>query len=320
MSLSIILAHFSLGLILFFIINWIGKHSYSLGYLSMSIFAEEDEAPAFNFLIRVLSPIVYLFITAAILYTLKLDKYTEKYYLVNVHYILIRLTVNILTSRFLLLNWKNQFFYWICIITLSYLSYTHIIVTKKNLLPDVSNLANELWIIICVFIYQVFNNIRTSNENTIKRKNRYIERNFIKFKNEYSELINILENKKLIILAYSILIFENFNRPKIIRLVENFSFYVTSRPHSLGIMQVLTSIYIDDKESVKLGVKKIRNDYVSLTKRKNYKELHKYDPDYYLLLDIIERYNGGSKYRLEVEELYRIIEDKFFKNHKDKLL
>lgn len=58
MALDVIGIQISLGILLFFIINWIGKHSYSIGYISISIFVRAEEAPAFNYIVRVLTPVV----------------------------------------------------------------------------------------------------------------------------------------------------------------------------------------------------------------------------------------------------------------------
>ena len=63
-----------LGIGLFFLINWIGKHSYSIGYIEISMFVKTEEAPALNFLIRVLTPVVYIIIVSTILYYFGLDK------------------------------------------------------------------------------------------------------------------------------------------------------------------------------------------------------------------------------------------------------
>jgi hypothetical protein len=85
--MDIFIIQFTLGVILFFLINWIGKQSFSIGYMAISIFVKAEEAPALNFLIRVLTPIVYLIIISSILYSLNLDKYVTNIYLVNIYII-----------------------------------------------------------------------------------------------------------------------------------------------------------------------------------------------------------------------------------------
>ncbi len=224
-----------LGIALFFIINWIGRNSTTFGYLSLSVFVKADEAPAFNLIVRIISPIVYLLISAATLYYLGLDNYVDNFYMVSFYYITTRLLVNLLTDRYLLINWPKQILYWIIIMSLSYFIYIKIIITRNNLLPDFSNLANELWIIICVFLYQLFNNTTTANESTIDRKERYLKRKFVLFRKMYSEDIEVLKNSRLISLAYAILIYENFNRPYLYRIMALLHGYVDWFRMVLGI-------------------------------------------------------------------------------------
>ena len=59
-SWYIALAHFALAVALFFIVNWIGARAISVGYMQMDIVIQEDTAPAFNFLFKVLAPVVFL--------------------------------------------------------------------------------------------------------------------------------------------------------------------------------------------------------------------------------------------------------------------
>ncbi len=58
--MEILLAHVLLAALLFMIVNWIGRHSIASGYHQLTLFAKVDEAPAFNFVFRVLAPTVFL--------------------------------------------------------------------------------------------------------------------------------------------------------------------------------------------------------------------------------------------------------------------
>jgi len=218
----------TLGIILFFIINWIGKHSYSIGYMEISLFVKTEEAPALNFLIRVLTPIVYLIIVSTILYYIHLDRFVINIFLVNIYYVIFRLFFNLLTNRGRLLNWYRQFLYWTAIIIISYVTYDKLIKTKTNILPDFTTVANELWIIILIFIFQVTNNIRLSKDATIKRKQRYLKSRYYHLKGLYGDIIkDITKNEILEAVTFSIMIYEDFNRPKIARFLENIKFKLT---------------------------------------------------------------------------------------------
>lgn len=306
------LVHFALGVLLFFIINWIGKHSYSVGYMEISMFLKIEEAPAFNFLYRIISPIVYLFIISAFFYKIGLSKYVTDIYFISIYYILFRLAFNLLTNRGLLMNWFRQFLYWISIITISYYSYTEIIYKKENILPDFTTIANELWIIILIFLFQTLNRLRFSSEKTSQRKENYLKNRLSNFQKIYGDIVNSkTENDKLKAIAYAIMIYEDFNRPKAARLIENLRFLITRKKHSLGVMQVQTEKFINDKESVELGLDKLNIIYNEQLKERG---LDKEEAIEILLSDawsnewsmearIISNYNKDDSYLHEVKTL-----------------
>lgn len=102
--------------------NWIGGHSViSSNYYQISYFGGHDEAPVFNIVFRVLTPIVYLVLAAAVLYSLGLRVYGEQIYLVVVYQILLRWGYNIIYGRRLLLRWRLQFSIAAVTVLLSYL-------------------------------------------------------------------------------------------------------------------------------------------------------------------------------------------------------
>lgn len=267
--IEIHILHFLLGVALFFIINWIGRHSYSVGYMQISMFLKVEEAPAFNFLFRIISPIVYLFIVSAILYKLGLDKFVLNAYFICIYYILFRLVFNLVTNRGLLMNWYRQVLYWISIASISYFAYTEIIYKKENILPDFDTVSNELWIIILIFLFHTLNRIRISSDKTIERKDNYLKSRLTTFKEKYSDLINEkLNNDKLKSIAYAIMIYEDFNRPKAARIIENARFKITGKKHSLGLMQVQTTEFINDRKSVELGIEKLNTAYSKEIKKR----------------------------------------------------
>ena len=312
---------FGLGVFLFFIINWIGKHSYSIGYMSISVFAKVEEAPAFNFLIRVLTPTVYLIITASILYSLSLDEYVDRFYLVSLYYIVFRLVFNLATGRGLLLNWYRQVLYWISILVISYFAYVKLIVSRENLLPDFTTLANELWIIILIFLFHITNNVRFSRSGTIRRKEKYLITMVSRFKYKYGSLVDErISNDHIKALVYAVLVIENFNRPKIARWIEYLRFFITRKPHTLGIMQHYSTKYIGDADSVMLGINKIMSVYENeIADFRNGKK-EQYYSEWTLKNKLASAYNTGNQYNHDVQEMWNDIMNKFYPNTSDTLL
>lgn len=314
--IEIHILHFILGVLLFFIINWIGKHSYSLGYMQISMFLKVEEAPAFNFLFRIISPIVYLFIVSAILYKIGLDKFVTNAYFISIYYVAFRLIFNLITNRGLLMNWYRQVLYWISIIVISYYSYSEIIYKKENILPDFDTISNELWIIILIFLFHTLNQIRISSDKTIQRKENYLKSRLSDFKVKYSDLVDEkVNNDKLKSIAYAIMIYEDFNRPKVARYVENARFKLTGKKHSLGLMQVQTTEFINDRKSVELGLEKLKKAYMRTIQKRG---LNKKETIELLFSDawshewsmervIISDYNKDDDYVQEVRTLTETI-------------
>lgn len=308
--------HFTLGITLFYIINWIGRHSYSVGYMEISMFLKVEEAPAFNFLIRIISPVVYLFIVSALLYKIGFDRFVSNAYFISIYYIIFRLAFNLITGRRLLMNWYRQVLYWISIMTVSYFAYTEIIYKKENILPDFETISNELWIVILIFLFHTLNQIRVSSDKTAQRKNSYLKHQLSNFREKYADLVDeIIDNDKLRSITYAIMIYENFNRPKVARIVENIRFLLTGKKHSLGLMQVQSNKLINDRTSVELGANKIKNAYNyhlailrtgkgtvigSLTSNPQHAE-------WWLERKIIANYNKDESYVYEVQSLTEII-------------
>jgi len=313
-----------LAISLFFIINIIGKYSpTSFRYYQISGFLQTDEAPAFNFSFRVLTPVVFIILISAILYSCSLDAYVKNIYIINIYYVAFRAIFTISIQRTSLVNWKNQLIYAVCIIALSYFIYSKFIIIRKNLLPDFSNLANELWIIILLFLYNLINSVPSSDERSEKRKRKYIGQILSKLKLRYGTLIDsktdILRLKHII---FGIIIYENFNRPKLFRIFEYISYYLNHKPATFGIMQVRSNRPLSDQKSVEEGVMAILMNYQMAKTEYNEKvdpnsdnwELKPANLDNMLQDKIIREYNHCDDYTYEIKELADYINENFYNN------
>lgn len=55
--------HVLLAVLLFFLVNWVGHYSVGFGYYQLATLADaEDEAPAFNVVMRIAAPLVFIMI------------------------------------------------------------------------------------------------------------------------------------------------------------------------------------------------------------------------------------------------------------------
>jgi len=172
---------------------------------------------------------------------------------------------------------------------------------------------------IIIFIYHIFNKIEISTKNSIKKENKYILKILKKFQKKYDYIIKEkINNDQLKGLVYSILILENYNRPQIIRLMEYMLFFITKKPRTMGIMQYFSNEYINNEQSITLGINKIINEYTTLVEE--YKNNNKED---YSELQFKHRianiYNNGYPYACEITTIWNKIMDNYFKNTTDKL-
>lgn len=312
-SWYIALAHFALAVALFFIVNWIGARAISVGYMQMDIVIQEDTAPAFNFLFKVLAPVVFLVLCAVAFEAANLSSFNSNIYFITIFYWLFRVLWILCSSRGSLTNWVEQFIYWVASIGLSAWVYS-LIESVEQILPSPRSLLDQLWILIIVFVYSILNKVQISREGTIRRKTNYINTRFLSFRKKYDGTIKeFFHNDFYEALTYSIMIYEDFNRPIIIRWIEYARFWLTKKPHTLGIMQVTTNEYIDNIESIERAMRIIENFGNSFIEEYSDSEWREYHTSVSSAINYIsKKYNGGGyKYSSEIQSIFDVIETNY---------
>ncbi len=166
-----------------------------------------------------------------------------------------------------------------------------------------------MWILIAAFLYAHINQIHMGEARAIKRKDNYINSRYKKFKSKYGNIIEpFFQNHFYEALTYSIMIYEDFNRPFMIRMIEYAKFFITLKPLTLGIMQVTTDRCINDKQSVNLAIRMIKENIDSYltAERANLEEgetLQIYTSS--LIHYVAQRYNGGDgNYGSEISKVF----------------
>ena len=323
MYLDVIAVQIALALVLFLLLNWMGRHAEGSGYVSIGIFMQRDEAPAFNLMFRIFGTIVYTILVSSALYFGGLDNYVDQIWRVVLFYYFGRLLYIAAFHQWLLVNWGREAFLWITSIGLAWASYVYMISKKGTLLPDAGHFTSELWVLIALFVYSTLNNIRFSQEATKRRKNRYLYVAYSDNRLQYQQEIEKLVPDRLAeSIVYSILIYENFNRPPLIRAVERVLFPFLPRK-TLGLMQVVTDRRISDIESLGLGARRISNAYTeacSEGERREELKGAKFDPRQnenhrgFLVSKVAAAYNKDDSYVSEIRELHQIIVQEFYKD------
>ena len=333
-----------LGIILFFTVNFIGKYSKGFGYSEIKFDIHSDELVGFNFILRILTPVVFTILVSSAFFYFKWDYLVTNIYLLVVYSFAFRTLWNLVHNRTQLINWYAQIGYASLAIAATYLAYEHLILPKTPLFPDLETIANELWIIIFLFLYKIFNEIKFPKKYKEKRVNSYLSNRYEIFKQRYEVIINIaLEREftnfitrvdlilnastdpqefkflrhckimafKYLCLAlmkkitYSVMINEDFNRPYIFRKFEVLACKLFHKKYTQGIMQFSSNIPINDEESIKLAIKKFFEILYNI--------LEKDEPNIwvYQIIDQISRdYNPCNDYVDSINLiLYSIFDD-----------
>lgn len=299
------LVHIVLAIALFYLVNWLGRHAPERDYVPLSLMVRESTMPAFNFVFKILTPIaIYVLLIVLCQNISVLQPLLNCCYLIVVDYWLFRLFYILATGRAKLMNWFLYAFYAVISIGLAYWIYT-LMEQVNEILPNARSLVDQLWILIIIFLYQLINNLTINRDSTENRKTQYILSQYQKFNQQYGTYISS-QCKDLVeeVAIYSIMIYENFNRPQIIRWVENMCFYITKKKYTLGIMQFTTEKYINDETSVQLATRKILLDWQHIIEECKDTEWRVS----YKIEELARLYNGGDySYASEVCGIYEII-------------
>lgn len=309
MNLFVILIHIVLAVLLFYAVNWIGEKSkpFDYGYVQISLNVQEDTAPLFNYMFKVLAPVVYMIIVCAFFQAVGFVIACDCVYLIVVYYWLFRFVFVTAKGHLLLINWPLQIFYWVSSIGLAIWIYTYLIEDSKSILPNPRELIEELWILIIIFLYGILNKVTYSRKGAENRIRHYIIGKYTKFRKEYGTIVDSnLEIDFLKILAYSIMIYENYNRPSCFRFAERTILGRTKKPHTYGIMQVMSDSPLTDEDSVVNGIGIIKKNAIDcLTDR--FEEMEETN-SYFFSYSVVSNYNpGDSEYSGNVMEVFSVI-------------
>ena len=152
-----------------------------------------------------------------------------------------------------------------------------------------------------------------SRKGAEERIKNYTYHKVIKFNKKFG---NIIDSKfssdfyKAVI--YSIMVYEDFNRPKIARFIERLLFRRSKKAHTYGIMQMTSLKPLSDEESVSKACEKIKADVMSFLP-----EMSCYDENAIILANISDRifslYNpGDEEYNNQTSQVYANIVAEFY--------
>jgi hypothetical protein len=282
----------------------------------------EDGNLLFNWLFKILAPILCCIVIGVFLHFFNLGNYSKKLWAVVFLCWLFRFSYNLIFVKFKLINIYEFFSLSFIYIGLGYFININLNENPKSALPSWDNLVSEIWLLLVFFIYQIFNELPASNLKTRNRKDNYFREKFKDFKKLYaSQIFEITQDVKHEKLIYSIIIYENFNRPSSIRKLENIiSRYKANGTY--GIMQIKSILPLTDSESVRLGAIKIIELFLKVEKAtlgnpENEDSVNQSWVHSHILNRVIWLYNNSDDYVQQVLEIHSFLTEHFYTPLKD---
>ena len=154
----------------------------------------------------------------------------------------------------------------------SYLVNILIINRVDNIFPSMENVKLLVWLFIIgyVFVY-IKNNIviklPVNNNISFSEDREYIVMQYAKFKSKYSTFISSKYNY-LSQVIYSMMIYENYNRPELMRRIDLLKYRLFREENKFGIMQIEKKEPISDIESIEFVLKRLEKIYSANIKSK----------------------------------------------------
>lgn len=245
--------HFGLAVILLFLINWIGRHAIDFGYVSTSLFEEPNESVALNFFIRALSPTVFIILISSAAVTAGRPDLRLEIINVVPYYYALRALVILLLNRHRLISWSRYIVHAAAGTFIAILAYEYLILPNRSLIPDLETAGNELWLALLAFLYAVANKITLPDGPGARRRNAFVNSHYVAARARFGKQIESkVPDELLELIAYSILIYEDYCRPPCIRTLERLAIWKKRR--TTGIMQVAADDTLTDIESVNRGL------------------------------------------------------------------
>lgn len=255
-NMGLIATHLILAFLLFQLVNWLGEHATDFGYASTTLFEEPNESLALNFFIRVLAPAVFIVALSAAAVAAGYPDLRIGIYRIAIFYYAIRGFYIIAMNMSQLVSWLRFTVHSAFGLLAAWVAYKALILPNRSLLPNLDAAGNELWLAILAFLYAAANKVTVSGGPGAGRRNEFIRRRYNRAKLLYGPLIDQkIDDDKLQLVAYSILIYEDYCRPPFVRAIERLCFWKPMR--TTGIMQVASSWALTDKDSVELGTQKL---------------------------------------------------------------
>ncbi|MGV3354824.1 hypothetical protein [Streptococcus orisratti] len=211
----------------------------------------------------------------------------DKLWLISLVFWLVEYCFIILLNRQRLVN--KIFIFSIAISSLMLNYYLSVIAFTGNIvdiLPNASNTTFQLYLILGMFIVSAIQ-VTYENDNYTLKRNKFILRKFDSYLSKFDILLKL--DRQLLYLVSSILLIEDFERPKVIRFFEKIIKSSTRNIAQNDSLNDYHSVFI-----LTQNMQKLYNDYSEL---ENW------------IYKIAYEYNHSEQYAFDVVEIYYTLQN-----------
>ena len=231
--------------------------TYRNEYQPVASFFQPEASTGFSAIYQILFAPVAMVFAAIGLYVVGWNQLIHGLWTVSVWYFIWQTSLILAISRWRLLDKPKFFLFHTISIATSYFVYATLITRGiEHLLPDEAGLRTEVWLIVILFLYGIFREIRGNQAKYERRQATWARAHARNFSRRYSATLSeypVLLQEALL----SVMVYEDFNRPKAARLLER-----VSRAQTQTIMQVQGAR--TDEEGIRMTASSLEFGYPAL--------------------------------------------------------
>ena len=308
-----------LALALFLLNGQLGKLQHGMSeplfeYGEFSFMPTSEQSFAGNFFQKIVNPAAFLAVAAALtLHYLNSDYVESLWCLIPVFWVF-RLIYMVGRNVFVFLNLKYEMIAFALSLALGegvfFCIIKPLLIEGEQIWISSAALRDALWYAILAYLAKTAWEImkKSFGEENIypyECRSKIVMKRYDKFSMKYGndvlaalsnypqESMTVETREQIIRVIYAIMIYEDYNRPFGVRLVEwtMKATFFRWRTMSLGIMQVRTNRLISSRESIKLAAPSIINSFLASQNDPIYDSIFQHNPDQNYVEETISIYN-----------------------------
>ncbi len=268
-----VLVSLLLGAVTVHFVSWVGSvlHSVPNGgesdYAVFTFRSDQNKAMSTNMLMNILVPNVCLIFLYAFIEKSGIKVHNEVLLLYVFFYYSYRIVLIIgILNRRELFCFRYEITCLLIGCALSILLVKCFLKDANQIFIPISELVNEFWLIIILLIYKFlilfFDKIfRQKTVVTERMLDNYIVNKFNLFYKKFEDIVCVTDKDNGIwVLLFSIMIFENYNRGRFLRIIEEIKILL-GKSATVGIMQIKSDCMLSDKRSIEIAYDRLKNQF-----------------------------------------------------------